>query len=279
MSAADDRDRESEERKVSDRAHNFIQRLYRDPRYLLIGKIERFGRELIAFVEGCTMISATGEVRGQALVNSEYEITGRPDGERPYHHESLVEYYLSTEGKAGGALGDDDFLLLREESWQYYVRRNFAFLLGDCSQARDDAEHNLAIWNLLEQSEVSEEARWSYLRWWPWIERDRAIAEALLSLQHEQPEEAATELYRAQRAIAQYGERHADRYAQEEGDSKELCDHMRQHIAGLVEVLREDDGLPESMEQRLDEAVARGDEEEVERLRREMIRRAVGEGE
>jgi hypothetical protein len=52
MSATDDRDRESEERKLSDRAHNFIQRLYRDPRYLLIGKIERFGRELIAFVEG-----------------------------------------------------------------------------------------------------------------------------------------------------------------------------------------------------------------------------------
>jgi hypothetical protein len=277
MSATDDRDRESEERKLSDRAHNFIQRLYRDPRYLLIGKIERFGRELIAFVEGCTMISATGEVRGQALVNSEYEVTGRPDGERPYHHESLVEYYLSPEGKAGAALGDDEFLLLREESWQYYVRRNFAFLLGDYPQARDDAEHNLAIWNLLEQSEVSEEAKWSYLRWWPWIERDRAIAEALLSLQHEQPEEAATELYRAQRAIAQYGERHADGYAQEEGDSKELCEHMGQHITGLVEMLREEDGLPESMEQRLDEAVARGDEEEVERLRREMIQRAVGD--
>jgi hypothetical protein len=277
MSATDDRDREPEGRKLSDRAHNFIQRLYRDPRYLLIGKVERFGRELIAFVEGCTIISGTGEVRGQALINSEYEIAGRPDGERPYHHESLVEYHLSAEGKAGAPLGDDEFLLLREESWHYYVRRNFAFLLGDYPQARDDAEHNLAIWNLLEQSQVSEEARWSYLRWWPWIERDRAIAEALLNLERDQPEQAAAELYRAERAIAQYGERHADRYAQEEGDSKELCHHMAQHIASLVEVLREDDGLPESMEQRLDEATARGDEEEVERLRREMIRRAVGD--
>jgi hypothetical protein len=235
MSVSDDRDRQSEGSKLSDRAHNFLQRLYRDPRYLLIGKIERFGRELIAFVEGCTIISATGEVRGQALINSEYEITGRPDGERPHHHESLVDYYLSPEGKAAAALGDDDFLLLREESWQYYVRRNFSFLLGDYPQARDDAEHNLAIWNLLEQSQVSEEAKWSYLRWWPWIERDRAIAEALLSLQHEQPEQAAAELYRAQRAVAQYGERHADRYAQEEGDSKDLCLHMGQHIASLVE--------------------------------------------
>jgi molybdenum-dependent DNA-binding transcriptional regulator ModE len=265
------------ENKLSDRARGFVQRLYRDPRYLLIGKMERFGRELIAFVEGCTMISATGEVRGQALINAEHELHGRPDGERPYQEDSLVEYYLSPEGKARVPLGDDDFVALREESWQYYVRRNFAFLLGDFAQARDDAEHNLAIWNLIEQSDASEEAKWSYLRWWPWIERDRAVAEALLGLEHGQREEAAAELYRAQRAVAQYHERYAERYAQEEEDGKSLSSQMNQHIASLIEILQKDDSLPVSTEEQLDEALARGDEEEVERLRREMIRRAMGE--
>ena len=60
------------------RVEAFIQRLYRDPRYLLIGKIERFGREFISFIEGCTLLSATGEVRGQALLNDEYHLSGRP---------------------------------------------------------------------------------------------------------------------------------------------------------------------------------------------------------
>jgi hypothetical protein len=276
MSRLGDQGRDPEN-KLSDRAQGFIQRLYRDPRYLLIGKMERFGRELIAFVEGCTMISATGEVRGQALVNAEHEMHGRPDGERPYQEDSLVEYYLSPAGKARMPLGDDDFVALREESWQYYVRRNFAFLLGDFAQARDDAEHNLAIWNLIEQSDASDEAKWSYLRWWPWIERDRAVAEALLGIEHGQREEAATELYRAQRAVAQYGERYAERYAEEEEDGKSLSSQMDRHIASLIEILKEDDSLPVSTEEQLDEALARGDEEEVERLRREMIQRAMGE--
>jgi hypothetical protein len=262
-------------KKLSSRAQGLLQRLYRDPRYLLLGRTERFGRPLITFVEGCTLISATGEVRGQALINSEYEVRGRPDGERPYEQESLVDYYLSPEGKESGALTDEDLGALREESWQYYVRRNFAFLLEDFTRARDDAEHNLTIWNLVEQSEASDESKWAYLRWWPWIERDRAIAQALWYIEQGRPEDAATELYRAQRGIEQYGERYASQYAQEGEEGKSLCVQMRQHISTLVEILREDEELPVAMEERLDEATARGDEQEVERLRKEMIRRAV----
>jgi len=273
MSEMGKQDRDAEQ-KISARVRDYVQQLYRDPRYLLIGKIERFGRDLIAFVEGCTIISGTGEVRGQALLNMEYELRGRPDGERPYEERSLLDYYLSPRGRQSLPLGAGDLAPLREESWQYYVRRNFAFLLEEYERARDDAEHNLAIWDLVEQSEATEEAKWTYLRWWPWIERDRAMAQALWSLKQGRTEDAATELYRAQRSIEQYDERYSASYAREEG--KSLCAQMREHILGLVEILREE-GLPVSMEVQLDEAAARGDEEEVERLRREMIRRAVGD--
>lgn len=260
------------------RVDSFIQRLYRDPRYLLIGKVERFGRELIAFVEGCTILSATGDVRGQALLNNEYCLSGRPDGQRPYGRESLLDHYLSAPREAETPLGEEELAALREESWQYYVRRNFAFLLGDFGQARNDAEHNLGIWNLIEQSGAAEAAKWSYGRWWPWIERDRAFAQALWDLQQGEAEHAASGLYRAQRNIEEFGERHAERYSQEaEGES--LCEQMGQHIAALVELLREEEQVPVSLEERLDEASAQGDAEEVERLRAEMIRRAVGEDE
>jgi len=252
-----------------------LTRLYRDPRYLMIGAMERHAQERIGFIESCTVFSATGEVRGQLLLNHEYARRGRPDDERPYGYESLLDYYLSREGEAALALDEDDVNALREESWQYYVRRNFAFQLGDYAQARDDAEHNLGIWSVVEQSQASEEAKWSYLKWWPWIERDRAIAQALLDLRSGEPEHAATELYRAGRAIQQYGRRYGDRYAQEEGDSQSICRAMEQHLAALVELLRQEQGLPVSLEERLEQAATRGDEAEVERLRAELIRRTM----
>lgn len=277
MSTGEEDSQERTSRKFSPRSLGFIQRLYRDPRYLLVGKTERFGRELISFVEGCTLISATGEVRGQTLLNAEYELRGRPDGERPHGDTSLADYFLSPAGEDRLPLSEEDLALLRDESWQYYVRRNFAFLLEEYSQARDDAEHNLAIWNLVEQSDVSEDAKWAYLRWWPWIERDRAIAQALWCLQHGDAHAAATELYRAQRSIEQYGERRAAFYARERDEGASLCVQMSQHVASLVDILREDDDLPISYEERIDQATSQGDEQEVERLRREMIQRALGE--
>jgi hypothetical protein len=254
-----------------------ISRLYRDPRYLLMGKLERFGRELLAYIESCTVLSATGEVRGQMLLNHEYETRGRPDGERPYGEDSLLDYYLSKRDEKL-ALSDDDLSALRDESWLYYVRRNFFFLLENWAAARDDAEHNLGLWHLTEQCEADETAKWNFLKWWPWMERDRAIAQALWDLSHEQPDQAATELYRAQRSIRQFGERHQEQYAQEEGDGRNICTHMADHVGALVQLLCKERGLPVSLEEHLDDAESRGDAEEIERLRSEMIRRAMEEG-
>ncbi len=255
----------------------FVQRLFRDPRYMLIGKTERFGRDLIQFVEGCTVLSATGEVRGQLLLNSEFELRGRPDGERPYGKDSLLDLYLESREKRL-SLSDDDFSALRDESWLYYIRRNFMLLLGEYALARDDAEHNLSIWHLVDRSTASEEAKWSYLKWWPWIERDRAVAQALTDLEAGDAERAAATLYRAQRAILQFGERYEEQYAQEEGDGRSLSQHMAGHLEAVAEVLRRERDLPQSLDEQFDQAQAQGDEDEVERLRNEMIRRTM-EGE
>lgn len=255
-----------------------LPRLYRDPRYMLIGKTERFGREILSYVEGCTLLSATGDVKGQLLLNAEFETRGRPDGEHPYGKPSLVEYYLEKrEDKL--ALTDEEYAALREESWQYYVRRNFGFLLEDWAMARNDAEHNLEIWDLVEQAEYTEAGKWGVVKWWPWTERDRAIAQALWDLEHSEPERAATELYRAQRSIQQFGERYAEQYRREEGDGRTLCQHMAQHLATLVDILRRENDLPISLDEQLDLAEAAGDDPETERLRAELIRRTMEEDE
>jgi hypothetical protein len=257
----------------------FFQRLYRDPRYLLVDKGERFGRERIAFMEVCTILSPTGEVRGQTLLSREYARAGRPDGERPYGDDSLLDHYLETRGGETAEFSEDELAALRDETWQYYVRRNFSFLLEDHYQAREDAEHNLGISNLVERSNAGEAAKWSYLRWWPWIERDRAIAQALWDLEHGESDQAAMELYRAQRSIEQFGRQHAEQYAEEGGEDQDLCSHMHQHIQTLVELLRRHRNLPVSLEEQFDQAAEKGDRTEMDRLRAEMIRRAVDAGE
>jgi hypothetical protein len=91
-------------------------------------------------------------------------------------------------------------------------------------------------------------------------------------------EEAATGLYRAQRAIEQFGEKHVGQYAEEEGGNDDLCTHMRQHISILVDLLRREKDLPVSLEEQFDQAAAEGNRSEMDRIRGEMIRRAVDVG-
>jgi len=267
-------EREREQLPTTIRA--FFQRLYRDPRYVLLDKVERFGRERLAFMETSTLLSPTGEVRGQAHLTQEYMHNGRPDGDRPYGEDSILDYLIRNRSGDTVELGDEDLTALRDESWQYYVRRNFCFLLEDYYQAREDAEHNLGICDLIDRSAAGDAAKWSYLRWWPWIERDRAIAQAMSDLAQGEAEEAATGLYRAQRTIEQFGEKHADQYGEEEGE--DLCGHMRQHISVLVDLLRRDKDLPVSLEEQFDQAAAEGNRAEMDRIRGEMIRRAVDVG-
>jgi hypothetical protein len=269
-------EREREQLPATLRA--FFQRLYRDPRYVLLDKIERFGRERLAYMETTTLLSPTGEVRGQAHLSQEYMRNGRPDGDRPYGEDSILDHLSRNRSGDVVELSDDDLAVLRDESWQYYVRRNFCFLLEDYYQAREDAEHNLGICDLIGRSNAGDAAKWSYVRWWPWIERDRAIAQAMSDLAQGEAEEAATGLYRAQRAIEQFGGKHAEQYGEDEGENEDLCSHMRQHIGILVDLLRRDRDLPVSLEERFDQAAAEGNRAEMDRIRGEMIRRAVDVG-
>lgn len=256
-----------------------ISRLFRDPRYVPIGKVDRFGGEKIAFVEVCAVLSPTGEPRGQYLLNQKYELGGRPDGERPYGAESLLDYYQAQlTNRQQSSLTKEDHVRMREESWQYYVRRNFHFLMEDFERARQDAEHNLGLWELIDRYGMEDPDRWEFLRWWPWIERDRAVATALGDVERGDLEAAAMELYRAAKAIDHFGVQHEAPYAMEPEAQRDLCQTMRDHICALTEVLRKEYDMPICLEEQVDLALERGDAGEVERLREEMIRRVMEEG-
>ena len=256
---------------MNEKVRQLVEELFTDPRYLLQGEADRFGDKRLAFSEVCPLLSATGEPIGQLLLSREYRRRGRPDGERPHEQESLLDFYHDQLAQGHlPALAKEDAGALREESWLYYIRRNFFFQLGEYDNARADAEHNLGLLDLLQTYAVDEADKWSMARWWPWIERDRAIAAALTALEQEDLLTTASELYRAEKSIREFGEQHAERYAQEDADK--LAPAMISHVARIAELLREEEGLPEAPEERLERAVEAGDAEEIERLRREMER-------
>jgi hypothetical protein len=258
---------------MTERIEELLLQLFRDPRYVLRERTESFGDPRLAYMEMCMVISATGDVIGQTLLHREFRERGRPDGERPHGHDSLLDYYQHEQSQNRvPVLSHEACARIREESWQYYVRRNFHFQLKDFTLAREDGEHNLELCNLMQRYAVDETDRWALLRWWPWIERDRAMAAALELAEAEQLDMAAAELYRAAKAIDQYAAEHAAQYAAEGEDGTRLCPAMRSHVEALTALLREDASLPVSADERLDEALASGDQEEAERLRRAMMK-------
>lgn len=258
--------------------NRLLESLYRDPRYLPTGRMKRFGQDFISFVEVCHLLSPTSDERGRMLLEREFRADGRPDGERPFGRESLLDHHLdASRAEENYELPESDVPALMAESWDYYVRRNFHFLFGDFVAARDDAEHNQEIVSLANRSVQSPQQRWGFLRWWPWMERDRAIAQALSDVENSRLDAAASELYRSVKAIAQFAREHAEEYAQEGEDAVAMPRRMREHVAALIELLRKEYSLPVSTDEQLDEALARGDEQEAERIRRHMMSEALSD--
>lgn len=79
---------------------------------------------------------------------------GRPDGQRPYGYDSLLDYFQHLASPLEGEsleLGAEQCAALHREALQYYQRRITYMKLGEFGAAADDAEHNLAIMDLLRE--------------------------------------------------------------------------------------------------------------------------------
>lgn len=88
----------------------------------------------------------------------EMHISGRPDGRQPHGFASLLDYQLDrARRELSGAEGERFELShvecreLQREAMQYYHRRVSWMRLGEFAHAAADAEHNLAIMDLLRE--------------------------------------------------------------------------------------------------------------------------------
>src|SRR5215472_10197174 len=101
---------------------------------------------------------------------------GRPDGKRPFGHNSLFDYYQSKLHKhlaahdgsdEGFKLTAEDCSKLQLESLQYHHRYICLLQLGDYAGVVRDAERNLAVFNFVGKHAESEELAWSLRQFQP----------------------------------------------------------------------------------------------------------------
>lgn len=116
----------------------------------------------------------------------QYELDGRPDGERPHGHETYLQFleeqlrrHIVTRGSdAGFTVNTTDVAELQKEGVLFYSRYVLLYRLERYDMVLRDTEHNLRLCDLLEQYCPLGEERDAVLQYRPFIIRINAAARA-----------------------------------------------------------------------------------------------------
>jgi excinuclease UvrABC helicase subunit UvrB len=121
----------------------------------------------------------------------QYELTGRPDGERPFGRatvleeiESRLEEYVTTNGTDSGfSLDHKQCVMLQNEGLLFYYRYLLLFQLNDFERVATDTEHNLRLCGVLERYCDDAEDKNAVLQYKPYIVRMNAMSRAMSEVQ------------------------------------------------------------------------------------------------
>lgn len=140
----------------------------------------------------------------------QYELDGRPDGERPFGADTVVDHIEAEVAIHVGEMGEDSAYridhtmagALQNEGVLFYYRYLLLFQLNDFERVARDTAHNLRLCGLLERYCDDEADRNAVLQFKPYILRMNAISRAMLSMQNEIKDVAEGIVRQAIRQIA-----------------------------------------------------------------------------
>lgn len=199
---------------------------------------------------------------------------GRPDGKRPFGHNSFFDYYQAKLHKYlaahdgtddGFKLSAEDCAKLQLESLQYHHRYICLLQLEDYAGVVRDAERNLAVFNFVGKHAETDELAWSLRQFQPQLIMILTRGRATQSLDAKDYAVAIAQIEEGIESIREFYREHARAEMSEQ--SGEL--HSLQNW--LTEV-RENRPLSprEKLEQALSEAVQREDYERAAQVRDEL---------
>jgi len=127
----------------------------------------------------------------------QYEMEGRPDGERPYGKESVLAHHLErlAEAERAGTASDfelnsDDCAELFNEGTLYYYRYLHLFQVKDWQGTLRDTSRNLQLFDLVHRYAGDEEDQFYLEQWRPYLLRMNVVAAAMLELEQGHYEQA-----------------------------------------------------------------------------------------
>ncbi|MGD0093273.1 MAG: UvrB/UvrC motif-containing protein [Planctomycetota bacterium] len=199
----------------------------------------------------------------------QYEMEGRPDGQRPHQRESVLDYYMErlvrarAEGEGGSfVLDEEECAELFNEGTLYYFRYLHLFALKDWQRTVRDTDRNLQLFDFVNRHAAREEDRQNMEKWRPYILRMNAIARAMLQLEAQNHAAALDVLREAIRKIEVLPELDEDTFKFERYRSLAA-------LRELAEELEKNRPLSETerLERKLRQAVAAQDFERAAQLR------------
>lgn len=186
-----------------------------------------------------------GRIKIQMRVNLgilQMEAEGRPDGERPFSHESLLEHHrdrLENHRRINGTdlgftLDPEECRAVREEAIQYYHRYLANFVLEDYEAVARDTQRNLDVLDLCVSFAAEEEDQYSLEQYRPYILMMNVRSKALLAIEKERYRTALAHVDSGLRRIRDffrhYGEPRAFKLSGEVQVLKTLRKEILSHI-------------------------------------------------
>lgn len=119
----------------------------------------------------------------------QYELEGRPDGQKSQGYESILDYHLArlanAEGDGKGSeftLTSDECAELFSEGTLYYYRYLHLFQAKDWTRTVRDTARNLQLFDFIHQYAQEREDQLYLEQWRPYVIRMNAAAAAMLQL-------------------------------------------------------------------------------------------------
>ena len=170
------------------------------------------------------------------------EPTGRPDGQKPHDHESLLEYHrnrLDAHKRRNGtylgfSLGSEEVRDLQEEAMQYYQRYLANFVLEEYDAVARDTQRNIEVLDFCLEYARDDEDRYALEPYRPYIIMMHTRSKALGAMKKQSFPVALMHvnqgLERIREFFRDYGDRKAYRYSAEVDILKALPREIRRNL-------------------------------------------------
>jgi len=193
--------------------------------------------------------------------------SGRPDGKRPFGHESLLEHYRAKlekyrGGEDGFALKTEDCAKLQQEAIQYHHRYICLFQLEDYEGVIRDTKRNTEVFDFVEEYAESDEMAWSLQQFRPQLLMMEIRAKGMKALREKKHNEAIIAIENGLEALRQFYREHSRHDLLEQSGEINSLETWLQEIQTKRPLSER-----ERLEHALNEAVRREDYEKAAEVR------------